>query len=229
MSGSPAESHSGSGGDSVTGWGGESMGYLDLPPPRRRLLPAPVCGAWVAAPSLRNSDVPGPDRAVSWEAATHWRAETAGWTTPGTASGPGAAVPALASVATHRTSLRRGPAERVWSDPARRAAGQCRTHRRVSVGPASPWLPRCRASRERCCCHWCHLSACLDPRLGERSRRGLRVRLLLSAASTSGQHQPCSRANFIAALGRDVLQPDSFWSALEADCSCHVPCLRKRS
>lgn len=120
--------------------------------------------------------------------------------------------------------------QRRGSGPTRRAAGQCRTHRRVSVSPASPRPPRgsrCGASRERCCCHRYHLSPCLDPKLGERSRRGLRVKLQLSAASVSGQHQPCSPASFIAALGRDVLQPDFFWSALEAGLFVPCPMLKK--
>lgn len=65
--------------------------------------------------------------------------------------------------------------------------------------------------RERCCCQRYQLSACLHPGLGER-----RVKLLLSAAGASGQHQPCSLASFIARLGRDVLHPASFWSALGA-------------
>lgn len=74
---------------------------------------------------------------------------------------------------------------------------------------------------ERCCRRY-QLPACLDPGLGERSRRGLQVKLLFRAASGSGKHQPCSRASLSAPLGRGVLQPSSFWSVIEASIVCAV-------
>lgn len=133
MSGSLTESHDGSGRDSVPAWGGESVVCLDLPPPRRRLLPGPVCGAWETPHPWGSPDVPGPGRLsggrdslesqnCGLDRAGHGE-RSLGW-----ACGPIAAVPALASVAILRTRLRRGPAKRVRSDRARRAAGQCRTH-----------------------------------------------------------------------------------------------------
>lgn len=99
----------------------------------------------------------------------------------------------------------------------------------MSGGRASPWPPRwsrCGTPRERGCCHRYQRSACLSLGWASAAAAGS-VKLLFSAAGASGQHQPCSRASFIAPLGSDVLQPASFGLLLRLALFVPCPAFRK--